>query len=419
MAEPPKVPVKVSVVKKSASTVNASPGGTPPTIPMKKPGSAQAIGTANKGQAAAGAFAAVQQKQQEILRQNQIKQQAKLQNLTPQQQQQYAAQQQQQVAAQQAAAQQASAGQVQQPQVQINPQQIIQLLSPQQQQQYNQLSSSPLFQQLFIQQFTQLNAQQLQQFIQLAPQTRSNYVQSRFQQYLQLLQQPLPPITPQLQQQYVQYLSAQQPTFPQLPPQVQQQHLQQLHRQHYVKQLLQQQQQQAAQAQQQQAAQQQAAVQAQQAATQKLQHQASQQKSGMLPVLPVMQPLPQTPVPQPVHDEEEIQTRLPIRTATAAPPPVLPKKPPVIPSKPGSSVDVVRQPEPAKTPQRKLTGQVVDLHWPSDKSPFAKPDDPALIIYDKDEGGKIKAATIEKLIEKVTLPSSGTPLPSSFFFLNF
>ena len=63
------------------------------------------------------------------------------------------------------------------------------------------------------------------------------------------------------------------------------------------------------------------------------------------------------------------------------------------------------------------------MHWPTDKSPFEKPDDPSNIVYEqKDDDfskARIKAASIEKLIEKATSYSAGLSLSFVFTLLRF
>ena len=103
----------------------------------------------------------------------------------------------------------------------------------------------------------------------------------------------------------------------------------------------------------------------------------------------------------------------PDREQSEQEPPAIPEKPaipakPIIPAKP----DPPAIPEkPPPIPEKPVKNEVVELQWP-ENTPFEKPDDPSVIIYEqKDENDskkpKIKASTIEKLVEKVTLPSSG------------
>lgn len=120
------------------------------------------------------------------------------------------------------------------------------------------------------------------------------------------------------------------------------------------------------------------------------------------------------PPPTPIQEKPEI-----IKPAIPSKP-IIPAKPlnlqvtradtlPVIPIKP---------PLPEKPESLIITKEPIELHWPTDKSPFEKPDDPSLIVYEQkeeedakikaiNEDAKIKAATIEKLIEKSTSCTAG------------
>jgi len=93
------------------------------------------------------------------------------------------------------------------------------------------------------------------------------------------------------------------------------------------------------------------------------------------------------------------------RKESPSPAPSLPKKPPAIPSKPTSEPPKSQPSVPSKP-----RGKEIELHWPKDNTPYEKPDDPSSIVYEQKEDdfskAKIKAATIEKLVEKATCHSA-------------
>lgn len=151
---------------------------------------------------------------------------------------------------------------------------------------------------------------------------------------------------------------------------------------------------------------------------------------------------PSKPPPPIPNDKPEHLTLTPSISSKkpSTPPPIpsekpeIPEKPelpekPSIPAKPltlkkelsnlSSTNVVVNKPPVPEKPESLMTKSeidnkgIIELSWPMDKSPFEKPDDPSLIVFEqKDdneitEDSKIKAATIEKLIEKSTSCTAG------------
>jgi len=85
--------------------------------------------------------------------------------------------------------------------------------------------------------------------------------------------------------------------------------------------------------------------------------------------------------------------------------PVAPRKPkPMAPPKP-------------QVPQKPRVQEVMQrLTWPTEKTPFGKPDEPTYIIFDNNN---IKACTLEKLVENVTNPKSPDPTLLKTFLLTY
>eukprot|EP00339_Tiarina_fusa_P025431 CAMPEP_0117002376 /NCGR_PEP_ID=MMETSP0472-20121206/4073_1 /TAXON_ID=693140 ORGANISM="Tiarina fusus, Strain LIS" /NCGR_SAMPLE_ID=MMETSP0472 /ASSEMBLY_ACC=CAM_ASM_000603 /LENGTH=1327 /DNA_ID=CAMNT_0004702717 /DNA_START=12 /DNA_END=3995 /DNA_ORIENTATION=- len=245
------------------------------------------------------------------------------------------------------------------------------------------------------------------------------YAQQRAQQQYQNL---TPQQRAQLQyQQQVQNMTPQQRAQLQYQQQLRQQQMQQqqMQQQQLQQQQLRQQQmrqQQALRAQQGGAAQPQANSPQQQQAAYQAQLRQQMQRQGSknsvtpsLPAVPGNIPPPAAPttVAQPnlIPLSQVKPTSIPLPTpptpATTGPPPSVPKKPPTIPSKPAE------KPEPKSNAPSKPRGKEIELHWPTDKTPFEQPDEPSRIVYEQKEDdfskAKIKAASIEKLVEKATM----------------
>ena len=113
----------------------------------------------------------------------------------------------------------------------------------------------------------------------------------------------------------------------------------------------------------------------------------------------------------------------------ALPPPPGSKPPPPLPSAPkpvlsrGTPTDTpspIPKPAVPTKPSAIQTEEVVPLTWPADKTPYEGPDDPSVIVFDVVEENqplaklKIKAATIEKLIEKATHPKAEPAMQKTF-----
>ena len=128
-------------------------------------------------------------------------------------------------------------------------------------------------------------------------------------------------------------------------------------------------------------------------------------------------PLPPKPAASPREENRNKPPALPPPPGGMAPPPkpALPVKPSYIPiNKPQPP------PKPAIPSKPTEAPEIESLAWPTDKTPFEGPDDPSVIVYDATDESqpfakpKIKAATIEKLVEKATHPQSLPSMQKTF-----
>lgn len=118
-------------------------------------------------------------------------------------------------------------------------------------------------------------------------------------------------------------------------------------------------------------------------------------------------PLPSPPKPKPgglalpeVTTPGMPQVKVRSQTRGTAPRPTAPPKPAAPP-----------KPKPMLPAKPKVQEVMQRLTWPTEKTPFGKPDEPTYIIFDNTN---IKACTLEKLVENVTNPKS----PGVYFALH-